>query len=280
MKKIFTLIAFGICTAITAVSQTYNIEDHKAPAPFKEHVALFSGDGPLIGLNEYGAGIDFRHSSNDRKVLQNPGVAIPEYTYDNLHSTAFGINQTDHMSIVGGFLAAAKSKVIVGDIINLELGYGHISTNDASQADHYFLNHGSSWFVMDYELGLGFMSNFSQQRQFGATFVFLKGALDRSYPANRGGRANSYTEFRYRYKRLLSELTLEGPGFGLGGLKHPEIIGLSCKLLQRHTKKSRYSFAKYLGLCMEYMNVTQSYTGGGSDHFRMLNFRITCGYIL
>ncbi len=277
MKKILTLMACAMCIVLSVSAQTSKTGESAKQT--KKHRHLFSGDGPRVGMNEYGAGIDYHHSIIDKKVLQNPGVAVPVYTNEHYYSNAFGINQTDHMSLIGGFITANDSKIILGDVINMELAYGHISTNNKSQADRYLFNHGSSWFVLDYELGAGMMTNFNPKQQYGINFVFLRGTLDRSYPTNAGGRANSYTEFRYRYKRILSELTLEGPGFGLGGLKHPEILGLSCKLLQRHTSQSKYIFAQYLGLGMEYMNVNNSYTGGATDHLHMFNLRISCGYI-
>ncbi len=277
MKKIATTITFLMFALCHATSQTYKVGENE-PKRVKKHVHLFEGNSRAIGMNEYSGGIDLNTSSLDKHTLQNPGVKVPVYTDDHYKTTAFGISEHNHMSIIGGLLSAAESKIIFGDLINIDFGYGHISTNDPTQKDRYLFNHGSSWFVLDYELGGGFMTNFNPQRQFGANFVFVRGSLDRSYPIN-AGRTTSYTEFRYRYKRLLGELKLEGMGFGFKGLTSPAILGLSCKRLQKNDRESKSGFVSFIGFGIEYMSAKTS-NNIDQDHLHMLNFRISAGFVI
>ena len=276
MKKLLPLFTCLIYMSLHATAQIHASGDANSTSS-KKRKSFFEGNSKTLGMNEYSGGLDFNTSSLDNHVLQNPGVKVPIYTDEHYKSTAFGVSEHNHMSIIGSFLSIAESPIIIGDLLNIDFGYGRINTNDPTQKDRYLFNHGSSWFVLNYELGGGFMTNFSKTQQFGANFVFFRGSLDRSYPVN-GGRTTSYTEFRYRYRRILGELKFEGNQFGLKGLTSPQIFGLSCKRLQNYTRNTKSTFVSFFSFGLEYMNKTLNNVS--SDHLRMFNFRVSAGYVI
>ncbi len=280
MKKILVLLVWFMTIILSVAGQTYTLGQND-PKPVKKHKKIidFRGDGIPVSMTNVDAGIDFRSSSMDKTFIDaGRAGSPPTYSYSHYTSTAYGINQSCQTSIIGGVLYALDSKFIIGDILGYELAYGRFHTTNPGVRTDFFLNHGASWFLFNLKLGAGFMTNFNPNVQYGVNCIFVEGSLDRSYPNNEG-RANSYATFRYRNHRILGELTLEGPEFGFSGVKHPQIVDFSCKLLQKHTAASKYTMANFIGLSMEYMNGTK--TGGTEiDKSHMLNFKVTVGYIL
>lgn len=272
MRHYFIILTMLLFAYVRVFCQTNDVvEDNKK---VKKHKNIWDISGPadVVGLFYYDVGIDNNNSSGSKKIV--PAGASSTINY---HSNAAGIRASGQSSIIGGFCATKDYKIIIGEILNVGLTYGKINTNDVSQENRYYLNTGTSWFVIDYELGYGLMTNFSADWQFGANFIITRGSLDRSYPIN-GGRANSNVLFRYRYKRILTELEMEGYQFGYQGLKNPKIIGLSCKILERKRNNTVYHTPHFIGFGFEYMNTTIA-TNTETNHLKMLNFKISIGKI-
>jgi hypothetical protein len=273
VKTVFLSSIIWFLTAHPLHANTETANSGTSPESVRSHKKLnfgLHGHAENVGLCNYELGANIFKSGQDYNQRTNPGVNPAAYTRTLTDKVAYGVNGSAEISFIGMYCSMNDKKLIWGDLDKIDLAVGRLNTNQI----------GSTWVLVDLESGLGFMTNTNERYQFGMNSMFLRIAFDKSYPdAQLKGRFNSYTKFRFRYERILAELSLEAPGAGFltGIIRKPTIFDVSGKWLAEK-KEDTIFFNHYIGLNLEFGKFANTYFDGSSNRRNLLRLSIMYGW--